>query len=150
MKKLFVTILAIGMVAGMASSAFAEPGPSTETGKGKGTAGPADPSAGQDNQLAPLADAGAPVYLGGGGDPAAPEGAVGVAVGDEGAANSVGRAAVSGSADGFSVYAEDYTDGDQIANGVDEANTATTCQLIAETPCGPDDDDAVLVTISLA
>jgi len=145
-KKLFVTILAIGMVAGMASSAFAEPGPSAATGKGKnGTpASPTDRSAGQDNLLEP---AGVPVFVGGGLNQDAPSGTLGVAVGDEGDENSVGRASISGDDGGIYVYAEDYTDGDQISTVVSTVDCTTTGVLLG---CDGNDDDAVLVTISLA
>src|SRR5260221_9092100 len=113
-KLITAVMLGVGVVA-MSTAAFAgDIGPigHFETGKGKDapcpTGGtcptPADPSGG-DASLVP-----GPVSVGQDGDPAAQQGHVFVAIGDEGAANSLGRVSFGGSAaDGAQLYAEDYT-----------------------------------------
>lgn len=137
--------LAAAMVASFASSALA--GVKTETGNGKnGTPRyPADPTQGYTNQLAA---APVPVFLGYDVNQSSESGGLAIAIGNEGAANSVGRGSISGNSSGtIKIYAEDYTDGNKIAEATNTVNTTTQCNMM---PCPPGsaDDDAVLITIT--
>ena len=152
-KRLLAWLVAAFMVFG-AGAALAEPGAET----GEGTNGecpeatepapaPNDATACDENLVA---DAGAPVAVGGHQDEAEPGGGVYVAVGEE--ENGLGRASVSGTQSGGSanVYAEDYTPGDAIADGVENGHEGAGCPLpIGDGSCDTatdSADDAVLIT----
>jgi hypothetical protein len=155
MRKQLLGSFVAGLMVFGAGSALADPG--AETGEGvdqecevtdasgntttEPCPTPTDPTAGDEN----MAPAG-PVAVGGHQDGVG--GGVYVQAGNEGEANSVGRASLSGSqADGSAgVYVEDYTEGNQGANAVESGNEATGCRLLApaegETCGAPGSDDS--------
>jgi hypothetical protein len=169
MRKITAVFAAVLLAAvGGAAVAFAQSPVAAQSGQGKNNPcpppkegqpppprycpDPVDPSAG----LTTHTPKDSPVTVQAGGDPAAQHGGVAVAIGDEGQANSVGRAGVHGSEDrgNIQVYLEDYTDGDQLAGVVADLNVATGCRFFppgeGDPPCGegPGDSDAALITIT--
>lgn len=147
----FLAVLALAALAVLVLGAVAFADPVTAaTGEGKDaspSADPIDPTSLYGNLLT------APLFLGAEGDQGTMSGGIAVAVGDEGTDNSVGRASVSGSPDGATIYAEDYTTGDVVANAVETVNEATGCALLNDDPdaCDPaadDPSDAVRVDIT--
>ena len=128
-KRLLVSFVAAFMLLGV-GAALADPGAETGAGKdatcedGTSCPTPSDPTGGDENMVpaGPVAVGGHQDGVGGG---------LYVSVGDEGQANSLGRASISGSqSDGsVGVYAEDYTEGNQFANGIESANEGAGCPL---------------------
>lgn len=151
MRKLkFISLVFVALLTlGVGGSAFAQ---SAETGEGKDATDangdpaphPEDPTSDLDNQAADPLFVGADDNDGNGVR-------VAVAIGDENEADSVGRLGVALSADGSGgIYAEDYTEGDQVANTVEDANQATGCVFLppdeGESCSDESDDDAVLIS----
>jgi len=143
-KRLLVSFVAAFTLLGV-GAALADPG--AETGEGNSGACPApedpaptpsDPTACDEN----MAPAG-PVGVGGHQDGSSAGGGLFVQVGEE--EGGLGRTSISGSqADGsVGVYAEDYTPGDAIADGVENSHEAAGCPLpIGDGTCDTSTDSA--------
>ena len=141
MRKRLIFVLAGMMLAAVASGAFAAP-IGVATGEGKNTPCDEPPPDYCPHPVDPTDDDDAQALR------------VAVAIGDEGQENSVGRVGVAASEeDGLQVYGEDYTDGDVIAEAVEDIDRVTGCALFPPDPeedqdCAVEsDDDTVLITV---
>lgn len=145
----FLAVLALAALAVLVLGTVAFAGVTPDTGVGKDASpspDPVDPTADCTNLLVD------PLTLCASGDQNSMSGGIAIAIGDEGQDNSVGRASVSGSPSGATIYAEDYTTGDQIANVVEAVDEATGCALLGDPAnCDPNadnPDDAARVDIT--
>lgn len=104
---------------------------------------PEDPTAGEPNMLPDESG----VYLSADADPGSGSGYAAVAVGEEDKPDSVTRLAVAFDQDGVTIYAEDYTEGDIVADAVENTDQALGCVLFSCDPETDSDSDAVKIRL---